>query len=160
MLKCQSEIAQKLLTAFSKFDESSWDWHSVWKLLKMTFTGVVTKWDFWNMIFKRPFERLYHCQKICNRMQGLQSQEALFGIASRKWLFWISWMTSLLQKCQAMIMQSKVNNIKKMVNFTTIGTASSIVPTIKRNALTPILVSTSCFWVKGCLKAKGGKGSK
>ena len=28
-----------------------------------------------------PFERLYHCQKICNRMQGLQSQEALFGIA-------------------------------------------------------------------------------
>ena len=86
MLKCQSEIAQKLLTAFSKFDESSWDWHSVWKLLKMTFTGVVTKWDYWDMIFKRPFERLYHCQKICNRMQGLQSQEALFGIASRKWL--------------------------------------------------------------------------
>ena len=157
-------IAQKLLTAFSNFDESSWG-HSVWKLQKKS--AALASFETFQIWFSTPFERFdYHCQKTCNRMQGLQSQEALFWIekrASRKWLaqsFWIWWMTSLLQKCQAMIMQSKVNNIKKMVNFTTIGTASSIVPTIKRNALTPILVSTSCFWVKGCLKAKGGIGSK
>ena len=114
-------IAQKLLTAFSKFDESSWG-HSVWKLQKKS--AALASFETFQIWFSPPFERFdYHCQKTCNRMQGLQSQEALFWIekrASRKWLaqsFWIWWMTSLLQKCQAMIMQSKVNNIKrKMVN--------------------------------------------
>ena len=120
-MQCQSELHKNFWLLFQSLMRVAED--TVFENCKKISRACII-WDFSDMIFNPLWEVWLSLPKNLQSYARIAKSRSTFldreKRASRKWLaqsFWIWWMTSLLQKCQAMIMQSKVNNIKrKMVN--------------------------------------------